>query len=259
MSRDRVGASKRVRARRDDQDMWIGGRRAALEAVRSGAASAVLLAPGSKVTPGLRELLAEAASAAVPVRRVDGTELDRLAGPHHQGVAASVAPTRELDERALGTFAFGPDALVVVLDGIEDPQNLGACARSAEAAGAVVLVARERRSAPRSPAAVRASAGALLHLPVARVANLHRALERLKARGFFVVGLDHRATHTIHDGEPPPRPLALVVGSEGEGISRLVRETCDELVAIPLAGRTASLNASAALAAGLFGYALRPA
>jgi 23S rRNA (guanosine2251-2'-O)-methyltransferase len=155
-------------------------------------------------------------------------------------------------------MVFDPQALVVVLDGITDPQNFGASARTAEAAGASLLVARKRRAAPLTAAAVRASAGALLHLPVARVANLTRAVERLKDRGFSVVGLDHRASTSIHDEEPPPRPLALVVGAEGEGISRLVRESCDFLVSIPMAGRTGSLNAAAALAVGLFGYAVRP-
>jgi 23S rRNA (guanosine2251-2'-O)-methyltransferase len=120
-----------------------------------------------------------------------------------------------------------------------------------------VLVARRRRAAPLSSAAIRASAGALLHLPTARVTNLQRAIEQLKDRGFTVIGLDQRADTTIHDA-PPERPLAVVVGSEGIGLSRLVRESCDVLVSIPMPGRTASLNAAAALAVALFGYILRP-
>jgi len=235
----------------------LGGRRTVLEAVRAGRAAAVLVATGARTTPGLRDLLDEAAGAAVPLRRVAGPELDRLAGPNHQGVAAAVTPPPPLGGRDLASRRFGPEALVVVLDGIEDPQNLGASARSAEAAGAEALVVRDRRAAPLSASAIRASAGALLHLPVARVPNLHQALLSLRSRGFFVVGLDHRAERTIHDAGPAPRPLALVLGAEGTGISRLVRETCDALVAIPMAGRTGSLNASAALAVGLFGYALR--
>jgi 23S rRNA (guanosine2251-2'-O)-methyltransferase len=106
---------------------------------------------------------------------------------------------------------------------------------------------------------VRASAGALLHLPVARVTNLSKAVDHLKERGFFVVGLDHRAEVSIHQAPVPHRPLALVVGAEDTGVSRLVRERCDQLVSIPMPGRTGSLNASAALAVALFGYALRPA
>jgi 23S rRNA (guanosine2251-2'-O)-methyltransferase len=169
-----------------------------------------------------------------------------------------VAMPGELDERSVGGMTFAPDALVVVLDGITDPQNLGACARSAEAAGAVLLITRKRRAAPLTPAAVRASAGALLHLTVARVANIPRTLERLRDAGVFVAGLDHRAEVDIHRAPTPPRPLALVVGAEDVGLSRLVRETCDALVSIPMRGRTASLNASAALSVGLFAYALRP-
>jgi 23S rRNA (guanosine2251-2'-O)-methyltransferase len=190
------------------------------------------------------------------VQWVDREAIDALDLPGHQGVAVFVRPRPEMDERALGSMPFGPQALVVVLDGITDPQNLGACARSAEAAGAAVLVVRARRAAPLTAAAVRASAGALLHLPVARVPNLTRALERLKDRGFFVAGLDAGGVD-MRRAPTPGRPLVLVVGSEGQGLSRLVREHCDALVAIPMVGRTASLNASAALAAGLFGFALR--
>lgn len=208
-------------------------------------------------TQALRSLLADAEAAGLVPEPVEPGAIDALGLRDHQGVAAQVALPPELDERGLRSFPFPEDALVVALDGITDPQNFGACARSAEAAGAALLVTRERRAAPRTPAALRASAGALLHLPVARVTNLRRALDHLKDRGFVVVGLDHRASRTIHD--PPPRGgrLALVVGAEDVGLSRLVREGCDELVAIPMAGRTESLNASAALAVALFAYARR--
>lgn len=184
--------------------------------------------------------------------------LDSFGVAGHQGVVAMVAPPRELDETGFRAWPFEPGAVVVVLDGITDPQNLGAAARSAEAAGVGMMVARRRRAAPVSPAAIRASAGALLHLPIARVPNLTRALEHLKDRGFFVLGLDQAAERDMYLASPPPRPVAVVVGSEGAGISRLVRESCDLLVRIPMGGRTASLNASAALAVGLFGYVLRP-
>ncbi|HCO01973.1 MAG TPA: 23S rRNA (guanosine(2251)-2'-O)-methyltransferase RlmB [Actinobacteria bacterium] len=228
-----------------------------VEALRSGRASRVVIASGSERTEGLRSVLAEAERQRVSVEHVDRRELDAVAGDDHQGVVAFVTPPRELDERELRDRTWTPDALVVVLDGMTDPQNFGACARSAEAAGAELLLARHRRAAPFTAAAVRASAGALLHLPVARVHNLVRALESLQDRGFTTVGLDQRAQATIHDAAPG-RPLALVVGAEGEGISRLVRERCDLLVSIPMPGRTASLNASAALSVALFGFALRP-
>ena len=226
------------------------------EAIRAGLVEEVLIAVGARSTPGLRDLRAEARQAGVSVRETTARLLDSLA-PAHQGVAAQVRMPRPMGERELRTWSFDEDALVVILDGVTDPQNLGAAARAAEAAGASILVFRERRSAGVTAAAVRASAGALLHLPHARVANLARALETLKDRGFSVVGLDERAEASIHDAERPPGPLALVVGSEGTGMSRLVREACDQLVRLPMLGRVASLNAASALAAVLYGYALR--
>ena len=231
------------------------GRRAALEAVRSGRAREVLVARSARGTPGLRELLETARDAGVVVRRVARAELDRVARDHH-GVVARMAPLPEPGERELARWPFGPEDLVVVLDGVADPQNLGAAARTAEAAGAAMLVSRLRRAAPVSAAAVRASAGALLHLPHARVANLPRALRRLQDVGFTVACLDHRAPRTIYDEPCPAGRLALVVGSEGAGISRLVREACELLVALPMRGRVGSLNASAALAAALYGWVL---
>ena len=226
----------------------VAGRRAALEAVRSGRASEVLVAAGSRATPGLRELLAAVQEAGVRLREVPRAELDRVASDHH-GVVTRVTVARELSERELATWPFGEDALVVVLDGVTDPQNLGAAARSAEAAGAAMLVTRVRRSA-----AVRASSGALLHLPQARVANVAKAIGRLQDAGFFVVGLDGQAPITVYDEPCPAGRVALVLGGEGQGLSRLVRGSCDALVALPMAGRVASLNASAALAAVLYAY-----
>jgi len=170
----------------------VGGRRAVLEAIRAGAAREVLVARGSRSTPGLRDVLAAAAEAGTKVREVEREELDRLA-PDHQGVAARVRIPGPIGERELAAWPFADDALVVVLDGVTDPQNLGAAARSAEAAGASMLVTRTRRAADVTPAAVRASAGALLHLPHARVANIPRALERLQGAGFTVVGLSEGA------------------------------------------------------------------
>ena len=146
------------------------------------------------------------------------------------------ATTKELSERDLATFTFADDALVVVLDGITDPQNLGAAARSAEAAGAAMLVSRTRRAAEVTPAAVRASAGALMHLPHARVANIARAIERLQDLGFWVVGLDERADVTIYDEACPPGRIAVVIGGEGEGMARLTRERCDQLLSLADAG-----------------------
>jgi len=214
---------------------------------------------GSRSTPGLRELLRAAGDAGVPVTEVSRAQVEVLArGTRHQGVAARLRrEDRELTEADLGGREWPGDALVLVLDGVTDPHNIGACARTAEAAGAAAMVVRRRRGAPLSTAAVAASAGALAHLPVARVANLARVLELLKERGFWVVGLDGRAPGSVLDSSPPPGRLALVLGSEGRGLSRLVTERCDELVAIPMRGRVGSLNVSVAAGVALFGYALR--
>jgi len=229
------------------------GRRPALEAVRAGSASEVLVARTARPTEGLRELLDAAASAGVPVRRVP-EEIVALAsgGTRHQGVAARIAPRRELTEADLEHGPWGGGALALVLDGVTDPQNLGAAARVAEAAGAEALVIRRHRGAGITPAAVKASAGALLHLPVARVANIARGLGRLQRAGFWVVGLEGDAPATIHELSPPPGRLAVVMGSEGTGLSRLVARACDELASIPMRGRVGSLNVAAAAAVGLF-------
>jgi 23S rRNA (guanosine2251-2'-O)-methyltransferase len=233
----------------------VAGRRAALEAVRAGRAREVLVAPGSRATPALRDLLDAARDASVPVREASRRELDQLSTDHH-GVVALVEATAELGERDLASWPFRDDDVVVVLDGITDPQNLGAAARAAEAAGAAMLVTRIRRAAAVTPAAVKASAGALLHLPHARVANIARSLERLKDAGFFVVGLDEKAEATVYERPCPSGRLAVVVGSEGEGLGRLTREACDALVRLPMRGKVSSMNAAASLAAVLYAYVL---
>ncbi len=216
-----------------------------------------MIADNAKATQGMREVLNAAREAGVSVRGVSRGKLDGIA-QDHQGVVAhlATATSRTLTERELSAFAFPEQAIVVVLDGITDPQNLGASARSAEGAGAAMLITRTKRAADATPAAIRASAGALLHLQQARVANIPRAIERLKDAGFFVVGLAGEADRSIYDEPCPSGRVAVVIGSEGEGISRLVREHCDSLVAIPLLGRVHSLNASASLAAALFAYVL---
>lgn len=236
-------------------DVVVAGRRTALEAIRAGLASEVMIARGSRSTPGLRDVVESAAREGIAVREVDRSDLDGIAGDHH-GVAARVRLPAAIGERELAAWPFDEEALVVVLDGISDPQNLGAAARSAEAAGAEVLVSRTRRAADVTPAAVRASAGALLHLPHARVANVARALDRLKDAGFSVVGLDERSPTGVYDVAAPEGRIALVLGSEGEGMARLTKQACDLLVSLPMRGRVGSLNASASLAAVLYAFVL---
>lgn len=244
------------RARQRGEGAVVVGRRPALEAVRSGTALEILVAPGARSTPGLRELMDAASQAGTPVRRVSLERVEDLAGDaRHQGVAARVRLPSPLSEPGLGSHPWGTDDVVMVLDGVTDPRNLGAVARTAEAAGAAAMVVRRARGGALGATAVKASAGALLHLPVAEVPNLSRALERLKEAGFWVVGLDADAESRVGDARPPPGRLALVAGSEGEGLSRLVRRTCDELVSIPMRGRVSSLNVSVAAGVALFVYA----
>lgn len=224
------------------------------EALRTGRATEVLTVSSPTVREHLRDVMEAARDEGVPVRTVPRARLDALAD-EHRGIVARIATDVEaLTERDLATFPFGEDAVVVVLDGITDPQNLGAAARSAEGAGAGMLVTRTRRAADVTPAAVRASAGALLHLPHARVANIARALERLQSVGFWAIGLDERADATVYDEPCPPGKVAVVLGSEGEGLTRLVRERCDALVSLPMRGQVGSLNAAASLAAVLFAF-----
>jgi 23S rRNA (guanosine2251-2'-O)-methyltransferase len=235
----------------------VPGKRAVLEAIRSGEAAEVLIAKGAREGPGMRDVLDAARGARIRVRTVDRSALDALADDH-RGVVARLGamPTAPLGERDLSAFPWADDAIAVMLDGIEDPQNLGAAARSVEASGGQMLITRTHRASPITQAAVRASAGALLHLPHARVANLSRAIERLKDERFSVIGLDETANTTIFDGSCPDGRVLLVLGSEGAGLSRLVRERCDLLVSLPMHGKVGSLNAAASLAAVLYAYVL---
>ena len=198
--------------------------------------------------PDVTTLADVARSLGVAVRRADRAELDALSGGVlHQGVVALAG-----DFRYRSLDSVTPTDLVVVLDGVTDPQNLGAIARSAEAAGAGALVLRERRGVSVTPAAEKASAGALSWLPVVMVGNIVRALEDLAGRGFWSVGLAGEAEQSLWDCVLLDGPVAVVVGAEGSGLSRLVAERVDMLVTIPMGGRMTSLNASAAAAITLF-------
>lgn len=202
-----------------------------------------------------RRPVAEAKRGRRRVRRVwtsaeiDPSELTRLAGsPDHQGVVAEVDPYPYAEAAAL---LEPPEALVVALDQVQDPHNLGAVCRSAEAAGATGVVIPARRSASITPAACKASAGAVEHLQVARVRNLADWLARAKDAGAWNYGAEAGAeapyTQTDLTGK-----VVLVLGSEGKGLRRRVAESCDRLISIPVRGRVASLNVSAAAAALLF-------
>jgi len=192
-----------------------------------------------------------AKSRGVPVRFEERQQLDRLAGTReHQGIAALAAakPTAELEDLLAAKTERG---LLVVLDGIEDPHNLGAIVRTSLAAGAQGVVIPERRAAGLSDTVERASAGALAHLPVARVKNLVRAMEQMKEAGYWLVGLDERAKKN-HTDVDLTGPAGIVLGREGEGLHELTRKRCDFLVSIPTVGPVRSLNVSVAAGVILF-------
>jgi 23S rRNA (guanosine2251-2'-O)-methyltransferase len=200
----------------------------------------------------LQEIIDLARRASVPVRFEPRAALDRLAGtPAHQGVVAMGAARRYAD-----LDAVAGSALVVVLDGVEDPHNLGAIIRTAHAAGAGAVVIPERRAAGLTDVTAKAAAGALEHLPVARVTNVNRALEGLKERGFWIYGLDERGTEP-YDRVDYASPAAFVLGGEGKGLHDQVRKHCDLLVRIPMAGKIASLNVSVAAGVVLFEWKRR--
>lgn len=233
----------------------VEGRRAVLEALRAGREThLILIADGIEPGAQIDEITSSAHAAGIPVESAHRAELDRRATTkHHQGVIAFVADAEysSLDGLIESANSSGSAPLIIVLDGIQDPQNLGAIARTVDASGAHGIVIPEHRAVGVTPGAVRASAGALEHVAVARVTNLSRAIDQIKKADIWVVGLD-MAGGRAYTGVDLTRPTAIVVGSEGEGMSRLVREKCDLLAAIPLKGRLASLNAS--VAAGIVLY-----
>jgi 23S rRNA (guanosine2251-2'-O)-methyltransferase len=213
----------------------------------------VLVAQGAG-GPRVQAVIDLARQSQVPVRFEPRTSLDRLAGtPAHQGVVALGAAKKytELEDIAAG-------GLVVVLDGVEDPHNLGAIIRTAHAAGAAGVVIPERRAASLTDVVAKAAAGALEHLPVVRVTNINRTLEQLKQRDYWIYGLDERGAED-YDRAEYSEPTALVLGAEGKGLHDQVRHHCDVLVRIPMAGKISSLNVSVAAGIVLFEWKRRRA
>lgn len=253
--RDRLEAGRSA-LRAGPDSMVIEGRRPVIEALRGPRrVERVVVAAGAAERGTLAELLDLAAKEGVPVETVPRSVLDGQAETGaHQGVAAVVArlETIGLDELLAVPLASREPPFLLALDGIEDPHNLGALVRSAEAAGCHGVILPRHRTAPLSATAMKSSAGALEHVPIAEVANLTRALERLRAAGLWCIGLDGTAETSLFDLQLADEPVCVVVGSEGAGLHRLVRETCDVLLRIPMAGHVASLNASVAGAMALF-------
>ena len=232
---------------------WIYGLRPVLEALEVDGDQALSLEVSTGRKKGLEALIKLARQARVTVRKVPPVVLDeRCRGGHHQGVALEVRPFQYAHfETWLSGIVSRPDALVVVMDQVQDPMNLGAMIRSAAAMGVAGVVLPERRASPVTPSVVRASAGTVRRLPVCRVANVSRALSQLKEAGFWVSGAG------AGGGQPPwevdlTGRVALVMGSEGKGMRRLVEKSCDFLLTIPLTAGVESLNVSAAAAMLLY-------
>ena len=235
----------------EDAERVLAGRNPIREALRAGRPVEKLLIAQGDLSGAAREIIRLAKDANVVVQQVERSRLDQIA-PNHQGMLAYVAavPYVELSAILDGAKAKGEDPFLILLDGVTDPHNLGAIIRSAECAGAHGVVIPERRASGLTPVVAKAAAGALNHMPIARVNNLNRAIEALKEAGVWVIG-------TAMDGEDAlsadlTGPIALVIGSEGEGISRLTLEKCDRTVTLPMKGHIESLNAS--VAAGILMY-----
>lgn len=211
----------------------------------------IVLAQGAG-GPRLQEIIDLARRTGVPVRFEPRASLDRLAGSSaHQGVIALGAASKYADLDAANTAQ-----LLVVLDGVEDPHNLGAIIRTAHAAGAGAVVIPERRSASVTDVVAKAAAGALEYLPIVRVTNINRALEELKEKRYWIYGLDQRGAEA-YDQVEYAAPTAIVLGGEGKGLHEQVRKHCDGLVRIPMAGKIASLNVSVAAGVALFEWKRR--
>ena len=233
----------------------LSGRRPVIELLRARRpAEKILIADGLAPSANLVEIRKRAKEASIPVKVVPRAELDRLSdGENHQGV---VAVTGRYRYAALESL-FGPETRLVFLDGVTDPHNLGSLIRSAECCGFGGVVVPAHRSAGVTPAVRRVAAGAAEVLPVARVTNLGRAIDQAKESGVWVVGLDSEAEDDIWTSQLLETPIALVLGAEGKGLSKHVRERCDGLVRIPQQGRIASLNVAVAGAIAMFEIARR--
>ena len=241
-------------------DDLIWGRHASQAALESGRPiHRIWCTPEMRSAPKFLQLLREAKTSGVLVEEVTWARLAQVTGGSvHQGIALQTAAADTLDLSALieGCSELGEPPLLLALDGITDPHNLGAVVRSAEAMGAHGLVLPQRRSAGLTGSAAKVAAGAMEHLPVARVVNLNRSLEKLKDSGYRVIGLAAEGDVTLMDVDLEG-PLVLVTGSEDQGLSLLTRRHCDQLVRIPLRGITPSLNASVATALCVYEVARR--
>jgi len=229
----------------------VAGRNAVLEALRESVPSTELLVARSiEVDDRVAESLKLALHLGLPIREAHRAEVEGIS-PNSQGIILAIKPFQYSSFEEIMQRAKHP-ALIVALDGVTDPRNLGAIIRSAAAFGAAGVVMTERRAASMTASAWKSSAGAAARLPIAQVTNLARTIDAAKKEGLFVVGLDGESEDLISTMKIASEPLMIVVGSEGKGLARLTREKCDLVISIPISATTESLNASVATAIALF-------
>jgi 23S rRNA (guanosine2251-2'-O)-methyltransferase len=231
----------------------IAGRNAVVEALRAGLpAKELVVAIGVDIDERLEESVKLAQKMGLGIREVERRQIENMTGiANHQGIALVAKPFQYSSQKEIFSRAKEP-ALFVAVDGVTDPRNIGAIARSAAAFGADGLLIPERRNAPLTAAAWKSSAGAAARLPIAQVTNLVRSMQDAKEFGCFIVGLDGDADTAVEEIEIADQPIYMVVGSEGRGLSRLVRENCDLLIKIPMSNTVESLNASVAMSIALY-------
>ncbi len=229
----------------------VSGRNAVLEALRADVPSTELIVARSiDIDDRIEESLKLALKKSLPIREVHRADVEKIS-MNSQGIALAIKPYQYSSLQEILQRAKHP-GLLVALDGVTDPRNLGAIIRSAAAFGVAGVIIPERRSAAMTAAAWKTSAGAAARMPVAQVTNLNRAIEEVQEQGYFVVGLDGEASELISDMKVATEPVMIIVGSEGKGLSRLTSEKCDLVVKIPMRSTTESLNASVATSIALY-------
>ncbi len=248
------GAGRSTTRRSKASSEIVAGRNSVVEALRADIpATTLYLASRIDSDDRVREALKLATGRGLPILETPRGELDRLTdGASHQGLALQVPAYEYAEVRDLVNPQAPGIPLIVALDGVTDPRNLGAVVRSVAAFGGHGVLVPERRSAGMTASAWKVSAGAAARLPVARATNLTRALEELQKAGFFVLGLDMEGDVELPGLALATEPVVIVVGSEGKGLSRLVRETCDQIVSIPMSSAVESLNAGVAVGVTLY-------
>ncbi|CQR71583.1 Putative TrmH family tRNA/rRNA methyltransferase [Sporomusa ovata DSM 2662] len=226
----------------------IVGRNSVLEALKAGRSlNKILIAKGER-QGSVREIISQAREQGIIIQEVDVAKLEQLsAGVRHQGVVAMAAPVAYVEVDDILSIAYGKNEppFLVLLDELADPHNVGAILRTADASGVHGVLIPKRRSCPLTQTVAKTSAGAVEHVPVARIGNVSQTLKALKKQGLWVVGADMDGTKNYYEADLTG-PVVIVVGSEGEGMGRLTKEACDFIVKIPMRGQIASLNASVA-------------